>query len=334
VRSSAKIVVVGASAGGVEGLRDLVRGLPDDLPSPVLVVLHMPPDRPSSLPEILDRSGPLPVCHPTDGEKLEAARIYVARPGHQLLVDGAFMTVRQSPKENRFSPSIDALFQSAAYHYRSNVIGVVLSGALDDGTQGLWSIKRFGGITIVQEPEDAQTNTMPLNALREVRVDYKLPAADIGGLLGSLTRLPEPVIGDPPFAGWTRREPAPPIEHSRSLASLFEGEELMRFTCDHCRPVLEKIQADESTRLHRPLVQLGEAPPLASVEHTDELMLHTMTTLEKSVMLLQHLSQHLDAAGKHGRAQACRRKQREAEDRAKRMRALLAASKRGEERTP
>src|SRR5688572_25460972 len=139
------VVVIGASAGGVESLREVVKGLPADLPAAVFVVLHISPFQPSSLPEILSRSGPLPACHPEDGAKIEAGRIYTAPPDHHLLIERGRVAVAKGPKENRFRPSIDALFRSAAYSYGPKVIGIVLSGALDDGTSGLWSIKRLGG---------------------------------------------------------------------------------------------------------------------------------------------------------------------------------------------
>ena len=112
-----RIVVIGASAGGVAGLQALVAGLPADFPAAVLVVLHIPPDSASGLPTILSRSGPLPALHPRDGETLTAGRIYVAPPDHHLLVEGERVGVKKGPKENRFRPSVDALFRSAAYHY-------------------------------------------------------------------------------------------------------------------------------------------------------------------------------------------------------------------------
>src|SRR3954447_215104 len=104
-------------------------------------------------------------------------------PDHHMLVENHRVVVKRGPKENRFRPSIDALFRSAAYNYRADAIGVVLSGALDDGTSGLWTIKRLGGIAIVQQPNDARFESMPLNALEQVNVDYTIPASEIGPLL-------------------------------------------------------------------------------------------------------------------------------------------------------
>src|SRR5438105_3200251 len=131
---SGKAVVIGASAGGVETLREVVSELPATLAAPVMVVLHVPPFVKSLLPKILSMSGPLPAVHPRDGAVLKNGVIYVAPPDHHLLLEGKTVAVKKGPKENRFRPSIDALFRSAAYTFGANAIGVVLSGLLDDGT--------------------------------------------------------------------------------------------------------------------------------------------------------------------------------------------------------
>jgi two-component system, chemotaxis family, protein-glutamate methylesterase/glutaminase len=150
------IVVIGSSAGGITPLSELVGGLPPDFPASILIVQHIPPHAPSMLPEILSRAGPLPAVHPKPNEPIQPGRIYVAPPDHHLLIaESGKAIVARGPKENRFRPSIDALFRSAAYVYGPRVIGVVLSGALDDGTSGLWSVKRMGGMAVIQDPEDA-----------------------------------------------------------------------------------------------------------------------------------------------------------------------------------
>src|SRR5215207_2546543 len=140
-----RAIVIGASAGGVETLREVVSRIPADLPAPVFVVLQIPPYVASSLPQILSQAGPLPAVHPQDGTRIKAGTIYIAPPDHHLLIGQGRIAVKKGPKENRFRPSIDALFRSAAYIYGAQAIGVVLSGALDDGTSGLWSIKQLGG---------------------------------------------------------------------------------------------------------------------------------------------------------------------------------------------
>ena len=137
-----RCIVIGASAGGLKPLKELVSRLPADLPAPVFAAMHVPAYQPSQLPEILSRTGPLPAIHPEDNRRTEAGFIYVAPPDHHLLVDDGHMAVKRGPKENGFRPSIDALFRSAAYSFGPEAIGVVLSGALNDGTSGLWSRAR------------------------------------------------------------------------------------------------------------------------------------------------------------------------------------------------
>src|SRR5256885_7605157 len=161
MHASDRIIVLGASAGGVESLKDVLSKLPAKLPAAVCLVLHVPAYQPSSLPEILTKCGKLKAIHPADGAKIKPGFIYVAPPDHHLLIEKDHLAVTKGPKENRFRPSIDALFRSAAYSYGPRAIGIVLSGALDDGTSGLWSVKRLGGIAIIQEPSDARFESMP-----------------------------------------------------------------------------------------------------------------------------------------------------------------------------
>ena len=126
------IIVIGASAGGVEALREIVKGLPADIPASIFVVLHLPSDATSVLPNILKRAGQLPARHPKDREAIEPGRIYVAKPDCHLLVKRGYVRIVRGPKENSARPAIDPLFRTAARYYSSRVIGVVLSGTLDD----------------------------------------------------------------------------------------------------------------------------------------------------------------------------------------------------------
>lgn len=181
------IVVIGSSAGGVQALKELVASLPATFNAPIFVVQHVASYAQSMLPEILTHAGPLKAIHPADGDPIQAGHIYIAPPDHHLLVESTRILVKKGPKENRFRPSIDALFRSAAYTFGSRVIGVVLTGLLDDGTSGMWSIKRLGGIGIVQQPEDALYSSMPSSVLEYVDVDYSVPLAELAALLCRLT---------------------------------------------------------------------------------------------------------------------------------------------------
>jgi two-component system chemotaxis response regulator CheB len=168
-------IVIGASAGGVQALITLVANLPADLPAAVFIVLHVSPNIPSLLPTILARDSNLPIAHAVDGETIMHGRVYVAPPDQHLIIEDRNIKLVRGPKENLHRPSIDALFRSAAHWAGPRVIGVVLTGALDDGKVGMRAIKHRGGIAIVQHPEDAAFPSMPMSVMQEIRVDYSLP---------------------------------------------------------------------------------------------------------------------------------------------------------------
>ncbi len=182
------LIVVGASAGGVDALQTLARGLPEDLEAAVLIVLHTVPYRRSRLHEVLAHAGPLPAKQAEDGEKIRGGQIYVAVPDRHLAVESGGIRLTRAPRERHTRPSVDVLFRSAAYDMGARVIGVILSGIMDDGTAGLWAIKDRGGISIVQTPKDAGYDSMPRSALEHVQIDYCLDVEHVGPTLGSLVR--------------------------------------------------------------------------------------------------------------------------------------------------
>lgn len=228
------IIVVGASAGGVEALQTFAGSLPPDLPAAIFVVLHLPAQHNSYLATILSRAGPLTAKDAVDGEEIQRGKIYVAPPGFHLLVGAGFMSVARGPKINRSRPSIDLLFQSAASSYGPRVTGVVLSGMLDDGTRGLASIKRRGGCVVVQDPDDALFASMPRSAIEHVSVDRILRVAEIGPALQELVSGP--------------LEEAPMLDHtSPNGGSSPEGNgdvtrEISPFTCPDCSGTLWEIE--------------------------------------------------------------------------------------------
>src|SRR5205823_395009 len=185
--SGSDIVVVGASAGGVEALMRFARALPPDFPAPILVVLHVPATSSSVLPSILDRAGALAAVHAEDGMKIEAGHLYVAPPDRHLRIDGDRLRLDPGPRENGHRPAIDPLFRSAAAAYGSRAAGVVLSGTLDDGTVGLHAIKEAGGATLAQDPDDALYPAMPANAIAYARPDFVLPVEELVDTLVGLT---------------------------------------------------------------------------------------------------------------------------------------------------
>ena len=191
------IIVVGASAGGVEALSRLVGDLPDDLPAAVFVVLHTAPHSGSALLRILSRQTRLPVAQPDDGEPVRPGRVYLAVPDrHLVLVPGA-VRVTTGPKENGHRPALDTLFRSAASCYGPRVVGVVLSGNRADGTAGLRAIRARGGLAIVQDPDEALFPGMPRSALAGDQPDFVLPLGEIAAHLSKLAReSPAPEVGD------------------------------------------------------------------------------------------------------------------------------------------
>jgi two-component system, chemotaxis family, protein-glutamate methylesterase/glutaminase len=234
------IVVVGASAGGVEALIGLVGPLPADLPASLFVVLHLPSTGGSALPDILTRHGPLPASHAKDGEPIEQRRIYVAPPDHHLLLRAGHVHLARGPHENGHRPAVDPLFRSAAREYATRVAGVVLSGTLDDGTAGLLAIKSRGGVAIVQHPEEALYPGMPNNAIEHVEVDHVLPAAGIAGTLARLAREPVPEPADPVAA-----ELKAEVElEGFSMEAIGGGNpgRASGFSCPDCNGVLWEIQ--------------------------------------------------------------------------------------------
>jgi len=234
------IVVVGASAGGVEALVGLVASLPAELPAAVFVVLHVPPTGTSALPDILRRSGPLPASHVKDGEPIEPGRIYVAPPDHHLLIRRGHLHLTRGPRENGHRPAVDPLFRSAAREYATRVVGVVMSGALDDGSAGLVAVKSRGGVAVVQDPADALYSGMPANALQHVAVDHVLPAASMGGVLTRLAT--EPALEPPGPAPTDMQMEVEMEKFSLDAVERNHPGEPSGFSCPDCNGVLWAIQ--------------------------------------------------------------------------------------------
>jgi two-component system chemotaxis response regulator CheB len=268
------MVVMGASAGGVEALSVVVAGLPEKLAAPVLVVQHLAASRDSDLPQILSRRGLLPATHAIHGEPIESSRIYVAPPDNHLTVGRGFLHVARGPKENGFRPSIDALFRSASLNYGPNVIGIVLTGALNCGTAGLLSIKARGGVAIVQDPEDAMYPSMPRSAISHVEVDHIAPLAQIGPLIARLV------------AETSERRAKSPSHAIREI----EGEEASEcadIVCPACQGRLSQTRSGkfEYFRCHVGHTFTLEALVREQAEETERALWSAVRALEESAVL-------------------------------------------------
>lgn len=235
------VIVVGASAGGVEALRELVRGLPPDLSAAVFVVLHLPPSAHSVLPAILGRAGPLPAVSARDGETIRNGTIYVAPPDRHLLLHDGQVRVTRGVRENGSRPAVDPLFRSAARTYGPRMVGVILSGTLDDGTDGLQMIKTHGGVAVVQQPDDALFGGMPTSAIENVEVDYCLPVSEMPALLEQLASEPAPakgiaIVDDESVRRQDNRQP------EGFTASDTQPGQPSVYTCPDCHGTLWQLQ--------------------------------------------------------------------------------------------
>jgi len=248
VRERHDLVVVGASAGGVEALTRLVAGLPAGFAAAVFVVLHIPPDVPSALAAILRRSARLPVMQAEDEQPIESGHIYVARPNRHLVVNRGRMVLEAGPRENSARPSVDVLFRSAARAYGRRVVGVVLSGTLHDGALGLAAIKMHGGVAIVQDPAEALFRGMPESAMTSAPVDYCLPAADIAAQLVELTH---PVFEQEPMDPSDREETVPTGHAADEPDGRFspkQPNQASGLTCPECHGSLWELEDNTSFR--------------------------------------------------------------------------------------
>lgn len=302
------MVGVGASAGGVEALSQLVSLLPADFPAPVLVVLHIAPAGTSVLAGILDRRGPLPATTAVNGDRLEAGHIYVAPPDHHLRVENGTIRLDREPRVNGHRPAVDPLLRSIARAGGPAGVGVILSGTRDDGALGLLAIKQAGGRAFVQDPDEALFGSMPAEAMRRVDVDGCL------GMVALAQRLTEIASAGPPvpMAGG-----ADPGEVERQST---------RFTCPDCGGVIFYEHAG-STERYACSVGHEYAPDSFETEHARQLenaLWAAVRSLEDRAELLGHMARRADAMGEHGVAERRREDAQESLRRSELIREVIA----------
>ena len=322
------IIVIGASAGGVEALITLVSDLPADLSAAVFVVLHIPPHQPTALPAILDRSGPLSAVHAKDGRVIERGYIYVAPPDHHLLLENGHMGVRRGPKENRHRPAIDPLFRSAAQAYGSRVIGVVLSGMLDDGTSGLKAIKELGGLAVVQDPGDSMYSSMPQSAIENVAVDFVGPISDMGVLLQRLAC-------EPAEEGVVSMNEQVDIEVEIAKSDKSDAELLdqigrpSRYACPDCHGILWQVADGELIRFRCRVGHAYTAESMLSVhsESVENALYAALRALEESSSLSRQLARNAEQRGLASLVTRLDGKAAETEEQADLVRGLLTSER-------
>ncbi len=327
------VIVIGASAGGVEALSQLAAALPADFPAAVLVVVHFPAHATSMLPSILQRRGPLPALHPHDGTAIRPGVIYVAPPNLHLLVRRGTVRLVRGPRENGHRPAVDPLFRSAAVAYGSRVVGVVLSGNLDDGTAGLAAIHHRGGVCVVQDPDEAMYAGMPLSALSNVPVDHVVEIADLPALLLELV--------DAPAAPEEDDVEEPGEERSAGDRDAFETEiDAMNpkalvdddrpgtpsaFTCPECHGVLFELRDGQLVRFRcRVGHAYGAETLLAEQGGAVEAALWTaMRALKERAALARRMSERMAARGSARSAGSFAEQADEADARADLIRRVL-----------
>ena len=325
------IIVVGASAGGVEALTAFVAALPEDFPGAIFIVLHLPATGRNYLDSILSRAGPLPAGIVQDGEPLAGGRIYLAQPDHHLLLASDCVRVACGPRENRSRPAIDPLFRTAAMAFGPRVVGVVLSGVLNDGTAGLMAIKERGGVALAQDPQTALFPQMPSSAARYVALDGVMSPPDLARRVAELAHEAAPAVeGASPVSDELEFE----AKAAGLDPSVFERDDrpgaLTALSCPECQgPIWETHNGD----LVRFRCRVGHAFTAetmveSQMENVESSLWFAINALEESAELYSHLADS-----------ASTRQQEKADaynERARRLRARLATLRKmiraGEER--
>lgn len=263
--SNRDVIVIGGSSGATVPLRAILGALPQDLPAAVFIVLHIPARSLGLLATITSAVAHIPVHPAADGMAIRPGNIYLGVPDHHLILDEDRIKLGRGPRENMARPSIDPLFRSAAAQYGPRVIGVLLSGLLNDGVSGLEAIKRCGGITLVQDPAEAIADEMPRSALSAMEVDLTLPAAGIGDVLSDLVR----DAAGPPL-------PVPPeirLEVDIAAGERIDSDVLRRIadpaamSCPHCGGVLSEVRDGKPLRFR---CQVGHAYTAEAVAKQQE----------------------------------------------------------------
>jgi two-component system, chemotaxis family, protein-glutamate methylesterase/glutaminase len=326
-----KVVVVGASAGGVETLIKLIEKLPKDFAAPVLIVQHLSPHRPSTLPYILSRVSELPVEPARNFEIIKPGHIYVAPPDQHLIIEEGNLKLARGPKENFSRPSVDVLFRSAAVAFGPRVIGVILSGSMGDGASGLQAIKSAGGVAIIQDPNEALNPSMPLAAAQEVRIDAVLSIAKIADELVKLSKKP---LTSMKKKKSTKKNAKKKLAEKELKQSKFKEEQLAKegeygepsvYACPDCRGVLWEIKDGDLIRF-RCRTGHGYLPEVLSERQSDNIessLWAAMTALEEKSSLSLRLARKFSDIGDASAANRFQEKSKDSLAKAEVIRQIL-----------
>lgn len=307
------VLAIGTSAGGVEALLFLAKRLPKDFPASILITIHLPSHARSALDDILSRAGPLPAQFAGEGEVLRKGHIYIAPPDRHLLVDGERVSLGEGPRENNSRPAIDPMLRSIALCCSSRAIGVVLTGTLGDGASGLWAIHQAGGISVVQDPEDAAFAEMPLSALNRVRPDHVVRLAEMPVLLDALVH--QPAGEAKPLPHTVKFE----VEIARTGgASMDEMDAFGRrsvLACPDCGGVMWEIDEGELARYrcHVGHTYTAEMMSFALDENLRRALASALRALEERLSLARKLQRQAIDSGHRLLAETWAKKSREFE---------------------
>jgi two-component system chemotaxis response regulator CheB len=319
------IVAIGTSAGGVEVLRLLFAGLPADASASFFVVQHLSPHFPSELDHMLQSATSMHVTFASDRQRIMPDTVYIAPPDRHLVVEGDHVRITRGPRECRARPAVDVLFRSAALAFGPRVIGVVLTGALDDGTAGLWQIKDRKGLAFVQDPEEAAFRSMPESAIEHVEVDC---IGKVAALAAEISREIAQVVA--------LACPGPPrleeqVEHMIALegngleAGVMDLGKVSKYTCPECHGVLVQIEEGPLVRFR---CHTGHAYSfktlLAEVDHAaDRGLWDAIRAIEERILILQQLADQADRAGNPAQASRLRLQADRAERKCEPLRELV-----------
>ena len=315
------IVVVGASAGGLQPLQTLLAAFPPDFGAAVFVVLHIGAS--SHLVRVLGHVSTLPVLAAESGQTIRPGHVYVGVPGVHLLLHDHHVLLRRGPRENMARPAIDPLFRTAACSFGARVIGVVLSGALSDGTAGLSAIKRCGGVAIVQDPNEAAVPDMPASACARVAVDRVLPVAAMAEALRELTEQP---------AG-----PTPTIPDDIKLEAAIAAQELAgmdventlgkvsRFTCPECHGALWEMDDNTVLRFRCHVGHAYTADTMLDAHQSvaEELLWNLLRSYRERASLARQMSERQDSGIGRGLTEELQRRARDYDEDAAVVKELL-----------